>query len=45
MIDATRVRAQPRRWHWNNHYITITPRNQAAIKQLLTERSAKRLSH
>jgi hypothetical protein len=24
MINATRVRAQPRRWHWDNDYITIT---------------------
>jgi hypothetical protein len=45
MINATRVRSQPWRWHWNNQYITITPRNQATIKYLLAERSAKRLSH
>jgi hypothetical protein len=32
MINATRVRSQPWRWHWNNQYITITPRNQATIK-------------
>lgn len=45
MIDTTRVRAEPWRWNGHNHYITITPRNQAAIKQLLTKRSTKRLSH
>jgi hypothetical protein len=32
MINATRVRAEPWRWNGHNHYITITPRNQAAIK-------------
>jgi hypothetical protein len=32
MINATSVRAEPWRWNGHNHYITITPRNQATIK-------------